>query len=49
MTLKTFFIALLIVFVVYEALSITIGYIKAKKKKKENENIEKGDNNDVSN
>lgn len=45
MTIKSFFIGLLIAFVVYETLSITIGVIRKKKQQK----LMKGDNQDVSN
>lgn len=46
MTIKSFFIGLLIAFLLYEIISITFGVIKKKKAQK---NIEKEDNNnDVS-
>lgn len=46
MTIKSFFVGLLIAFLVYEALSITIGVIKKKKELKKIKESE--DNNDVS-
>lgn len=54
MSIKSFFIALVIVFVIYEVISVTIGVIKKKKALKNlnesevlnNDNVSKKDNNE---